>query len=208
MAEVWETTKNTIKGIPPIPTAFITPTKNTFGPIFPKEEDTEDANNESESPPHTTKPYNNSEPEDSDDEDTMLKTLEYQTVKDLVEDTTVLSPKLHPSLMDVINFKREVSNALTLCDLRGDRNGHSYIIETTMEYRLRTKSVIKVLDTQPLQTTVPKMDAPTKDWRAFDRAETKFEMYANYNKQVIAMIKTAFPGALEPLYVEGIYPRK
>ena len=62
----------------------------------------------------------------------MSKATNYESVKDLVEDATVLIPKPHPSLMDVINFKREVINVLTLCDLQGNQNGHSFILETNI----------------------------------------------------------------------------
>ena len=83
-------------------------------------------------------------------------------VKDLEEDTNVLTPKTHPSLMDVIDFKREVINALTLCDLRGDPSEHPYILENAAEYNLRNQTVIAKQTTQPLRVVAPDKDA--KSW--------------------------------------------
>ena len=138
MSEVWKGTKNTIKGIALIPITFITPTKNKFSPTDPNEDNRSTEPNQS--PPESpleSKSDTDSEAEDSDDDyQHKMTTTDYEMVKDLVEDTAVLIPKPHPSLMDVINFKQEVINAFTLCNLQGNQNGHLYILETNIEYSL------------------------------------------------------------------------
>ena len=202
MSEAWEGTKKTIKGLASIPIAYITPTKNRYSSIAPNEDDRSTGSNESP-PDSDSESKSDSESEDSDDEERNMTKTTVESVKDLVEDSTVLIPKPHPSLMDVIDFKREVINALTLCPLRGNLNGHSFILETNVEYNLRNRTVIAQLPKPPSQATQPGADAKSREWRIFNRAEAAFDLYANYNKQVIGLIKTAFPASLVPLYVEG-----
>ena len=206
MSEVWEGTKKTFKGIAAILIAYITPTKNRYNSLIdPNEDDKSTDSNQTppdqsdQSPPEPqSDTESDSEAEDSDDDynPTEMTKADYKTVKDLVEDANVLIPKPHPSLMDVIDFKREVINALTLCPLRGNLNGHSFILETNIEYNLRNRTVIAKLPKPPSQAIQPGPDAKSREWRTFDRAETAFDLYANYNKQVIGLIKTVFPGSL------------
>lgn len=146
MSEVWEGTKKIIKGISSIPIASITPAKNTnrLSPIAPNEDERSTESNQSD---QSNLSSDNESDTDSDTE--MTKATNYESVKDHVKDATVLIPKPHPSLMDVINFKREVINALTLCPVRGNQNGHSFIIETNFEYNLRNRTVIGKLPKPP-----------------------------------------------------------
>ena len=140
MTEAWKEAKTKIKGISSIPISFITPTKNILSPITPYV-DVTDTDIAQESPKDHKDPESESEESDSEEDDDCyptMKTAEYKTVKDLVEDTNVLTAKLHPSLMDVIDFKREVINALTICDLRGDPHDHSYILENNAEFNYET----------------------------------------------------------------------
>ena len=55
----------------------------------------------------------------------------------------------------------------------------------------------------PLPVDTPGAGATSREWKIFDRKEAAYDLYANCNKQVVAPIRTAFPGALEPLHVLG-----
>ena len=117
MTEVWKEAKNTIKGIASIISPSRTRTDNRYSPIGPNEEDNRStgSNKEDQQPSKT----NDQSESDSDSEyDTTMTKPEAKTIKDLVKDTSVIRPKQFPSLMDVFDFKNEVINALTLCDLR------------------------------------------------------------------------------------------
>ena len=214
MTEVWKDAKNTIKGIASIISPSRTRTDNRYSPIGPNEDDNrstgsngpnEDENRSTGS--NDNKSNNNeSESEHESDTDSDYGTMtkpEAKTIKDLVKDTSVIRPKQFPSLMDVFDFKNEVINALTLCDLRGNVQGHAFILENNEEYNTRNQTVTETHPAPPLPVDTPGAGATSREWKIFDREEAAYDLYTNYNKQVVALIDTAFPGALEPLYVMG-----
>ena len=117
-----------------------------------------------------------------------------------------------PTTLDVLEFKAALIEGLRKCTYRGNKQGHTYLIETEEELRERTKDEKAELTTRPKppkEPTEPTDMDDDKQWDRFDRVERlykknvkRYELAEEYDEQIKKLLIVAFPGC-ENYHLEG-----
>lgn len=105
----------------------------------------------------------------------------------------------HPTKVDIVNFKRNVANALTKCLSETNAAGHSYIIETEEQFRLRLKKPSASLPVNPVQPMMP-TGTSTTAWKQFEYKRSVYNKHREYSLQTKDLIIKYFPGNFTGLY--------
>ena len=117
-----------------------------------------------------------------------------------------------PTILEVLEFKADLIEGLRLCTYRGNKQGHTYLIETEEELRERTKdetAEVTVRPKAPKEPTEPTDMEDDKLWDRYDRMERlykknvrRYELAEDYDKQIKKLLIEAFPGC-ENYHLEG-----
>ena len=131
----------------------------------------------------------------------------HKILKDLITQGKISILPIHkPSLPQVLAFKRTLIIAPAKCQVEDHDAGHTYIVESHKEYRLRSKDKSATLPPRP---TIPIKPADTKDtigYYSYVDDRKAYKMYREYNQQTLDLIEEAFPDSLLLMKEEDFLP--
>ena len=117
-----------------------------------------------------------------------------------------------PTILEVLEFKADLIEGLRKCTYRGNKQGHTFLIENEEELRERTKDKSAEITERPKAPKEPEEPTDMEDdklWDRFDRMERmykknikKYELAEEYDEQIKKLLTEAFPGC-ENDHLEG-----
>ena len=118
-------------------------------------------------------------------------------------------PNKTPSILEVLEYKAAVIEGLRRCPYRGNKKGHTFLIETEGELQERIKDTtasITERPKEPIEPIEPKDEDEDAKWDRYDRKEKryrtnviKYELAEAYDKQLKDLIMSTFPGCANDL---------
>ena len=118
-------------------------------------------------------------------------------------------PNKTSTILDVLEFKAELIEGLRRCAYRGNKQGHTFLIEDKDELRDRIKDQTAIQTTRPKAPQEPsEPDDINNDklWERFECQELlykknvkRYELTEDYNKQIKDLLVLTFPGCANNL---------
>ena len=124
-------------------------------------------------------------------------------------------PNKTPSILEVLEYKAAIIEGLRRCPYRGNKKGHTFLIETEGELQERIKNKtasITERPKEPIEPVEPRDEDEDAKWDRYDHKEKryrsnviKYELAEAYDKQLKDLLMSTFPGCANDLLDGGTH---